>query len=158
MRERFAAGDTCAALAKQFEVMGSLVQRIIHGKIWKHVGGPIHSGRISKAPPILLRSEDAKQVIALRSEGKSVREICEVFHVSQATIWPILYGSMFKYLDRTELRKTTAKKHMTAEQRAEIVAARKSGETFSSLASRFGMGISGIDYIVRQAKNAESTP
>lgn len=157
MRERFAAGDTCAALAKQFEVAGSLVARIIHGKLWKHVGGPIHPGRISKAPPTLLRREDAQRVIALRVEGKSVREICEVFHVSQTTIWPILYGSMFKDLDRTELRKTTAKKHMTAEQRAEIVAARKSGETFSSLAARFGMGISGIDYIVRQAKNAKST-
>lgn len=152
MRERFAAGDTCAALAKQFDVMGSLVQNIIHGKTWKHAGGPIHRGRISKSPPTLLRREDAQRVIDLRVEGKTAQEICEIFSVSQSVIWPILYGSMFKDLDRSGLRKTSAKKHMTTEQKAEIIAARESGETLPSLAARYGMGISGISYILRPAR------
>lgn len=45
IRERFAAGETYAALAKEFGVSKSAIAVVVTARWWKHVGGPIHQPR-----------------------------------------------------------------------------------------------------------------
>jgi hypothetical protein len=45
IRELHAAGETLAALGKQYDVSATVVSQIVTGKRWRHVGGPIRSSR-----------------------------------------------------------------------------------------------------------------
>lgn len=155
IRERYAAGDTCEALAREFEVMGSLVARIVHGKIWTHAGGPIFPGRLKNTGERSggkLRREDAIRAIELRVEGRPVEEICEILGVTQGAIWPIIYGTSWRDLDRSALRKVAPKKHLSRDLWPEIIAARERGETLKAIAARYGVGLTAIHYIVKASK------
>ncbi len=155
IRERYASGSSCESLAAELGVMGSLIQRIVHGLIWKKAGGPVYHGRLKRdgerASHSLLTRQQAQSVIDLRIQGLTGEEICGELKCSQGAIWPILNGHAWKDLDRSKLPdELKPKKQIPKSAWPDIWAARVSGETVPQLAIKYGCGKTGIYYILRQ--------
>ncbi len=156
IRERYASGSSCESLAYELGVMGSLIQKIVHGIIWKKAGGPIFPGKLRKdgdrAPNVLLTREQAQRVVDLRVEGKTGEQICAELGCSQGAIWPILDGNSWKDLDRSKLDRKGPKKQIPKSEWPAIFDAKSAGETTLSLATRYNVGKTAIQYILTQYK------
>ena len=78
IRERHAQGETLKSLAVEFGVEASTVGCICRGKTWTHVGGPIRDSR-------RVSTELKEQVIKLRDEGKTYKEISQLLGVPESS-------------------------------------------------------------------------
>ena len=83
IREWYARGDTCCALAKAFGVEQSTITRILQGKTWKHVGGPITSGKDK-------RERRIRRAKNLKAQGYPQYKIAETMGISTGTVYRYL--------------------------------------------------------------------
>ena len=89
IREAYARRETQAVLAARYGMHQTTIHAIIHGKIWRQVGGPTVQRRMNT------RLTD-KQVIAIRTRHSlgviGVGKLAEMYGTSRQTIYRIVRG------------------------------------------------------------------
>lgn len=92
LRERFAAGErNCCHLAEEYGVSDTCIKRIVSGRGWRHVGGPITDVDL----PVgiyKLTPDDVRKIRRLASEGLLPRVIAEQFGVCRQSVANIIGG------------------------------------------------------------------
>ena len=94
IRDSYARGETQTVLAARYGVHQTTLHAVVHGRIWRHVGGPTVTRRMNE------RLTDA-QVDAIRLRhslgviGPSKR--AKMYRVSRETIWRIAHGTQRRH-------------------------------------------------------------
>lgn len=73
------------SMANKYDVSQTLISKIICGYVWKHVGGPIGLSTINEITPFQI-----EQIKKLRKEGKNIKKIGTIIHMSGERIGNIL--------------------------------------------------------------------
>ena len=89
MRTISATGIADSEIARRFAVKDSIVHRVVRGKTWAHLGGPIQSRR---APRRKLTAEQAAEIATALSSGVTATKLSSRFDVSESLIADIRHG------------------------------------------------------------------
>lgn len=86
IREKKAAGGRNNDLATEYGLSEVCIHKLVTGKVWTSVGGPISSGRLSN----ILSLEDRVSVEKMRSDGMALAKIAAIKNVSVTQVVNIL--------------------------------------------------------------------
>lgn len=151
IRERYAAGESCGAIAKDYPVNRNNIQQIIKGKRWAHVGGPTVQGDLSRngvhAGANKLAPDQVLEILEKRTQGRTIESLRQEYGVTQGAINAIIYGKSWLHLGAPL---PEHKKQLGAEQVREIRQKAQTGQSMSSLAKEYGTSHSNIHNIVKR--------
>lgn len=86
MREKYAQGQTCRDIAKQFAIREHVCNMILHGRRWAHLPGAL-------PPQRRMARQHREEILRLRAQGLSLLEIGVKFGFSEAAICRITKAS-----------------------------------------------------------------
>lgn len=152
IRERYAAGESCHAIAKDYPVNQTRIQTIVRGKQWTHVGGPIVTGNLPRAGERsgknILNDASVLEILRKRKEGATIPSLCVEYGVTQGSITAIIYGQTWKHLNGDA---EIPKKQLSKEDVIEIRSLYATGKrSMQSLADEYGMSRSSINNIANR--------
>lgn len=104
IRRLYATGKyTQAQIAKMFQVTDSCIWRVVHGKTWQHVGGPIaHNGGITLGEThygAKLARKDVAKIRQLYATGHHTQAaLARMFSVSTGCVFDIVHHKTWKHI------------------------------------------------------------
>lgn len=89
IRRGYARGLTQDALARRYRVHSMTVHAIVHGRLWRHVGGPtVHRSMRER-----LTDEEVAAIRTRYRLGKAgLTRLARLYSTSRQTIWRIVHG------------------------------------------------------------------
>jgi hypothetical protein len=102
IRERLAAGDRQADIARDYGIDPSHVAHIRAGRAWQHTGPPVGTTerRGSSRPSSKLTEADIPNIILRIERGSSLTAVARMYGVGRTTIADIWYGRRWKHVPR----------------------------------------------------------
>jgi len=104
IRLSFDSGESRDSISKRHNISKDLVNQVISGESWKHVGGPI----VERTPRAKITKEMAKDILMRDANGEMQKDIAADYRIDRSHVSKIVSGKKGRYID-PEYRKKCAK-------------------------------------------------
>lgn len=105
MRRAHKAGATTLELAKKYECTRQAVHAIVIGKLWSHVGGPLH---VPGETTVLTDTDVQTMRATYAAGGTSFVKLASQHGVAPMTVWKAIKGETWKTTEGAQTSKSPA--------------------------------------------------